>query len=56
MLGTARLTGQTIGAGLTAILMGLLGRGGETWSIGLAAAFAAAAAFTGLIRWRRGER
>jgi DHA2 family multidrug resistance protein-like MFS transporter len=53
MLGTARLTGQTIGAVLTAVLLHLMGAGGETASLALAAAFAVAAAALSALRWRR---
>jgi DHA2 family multidrug resistance protein-like MFS transporter len=44
MLGVARLTGQTIGAVLTAVALGWFGAGGEAISLGVAAAFALAAA------------
>jgi DHA2 family multidrug resistance protein-like MFS transporter len=53
MLGTARLTGQTIGAVLTAVLLHLMGGRGETASLALAAAFAVAAAALSALRWRR---
>jgi DHA2 family multidrug resistance protein-like MFS transporter len=53
MLGTARLTGQTIGAVLTAVLLHLLGAKGETAALALAAAFAVAAAGFSALRWRR---
>jgi len=49
MLGTARLTGQTVGAVLTAIVLEFLGARGEVAALGLGAAFAiAAAVFSGL--------
>ena len=49
MLGTARLTGQTIGAVLTAITLELFGGQGEVTALGLAASFAlVAAAFSAL--------
>ncbi len=50
MLGTARLTGQITGAVLTAILLEWLGACGETVSLGVAAAFALAAAAISLTR------
>jgi DHA2 family multidrug resistance protein-like MFS transporter len=53
MLGTARLTGQTIGAVLTAVMLHLMGARGETASLALAAAFAVAAAALSALRWRR---
>jgi DHA2 family multidrug resistance protein-like MFS transporter len=49
MLGTARLTGQTVGAVLTAIVLEFLGARGEVAALALAAGFAlAAAVFSGL--------
>jgi len=50
MLGTARLTGQTIGAVLTAILLHLFGDPGEVIGLGVAAGFAALAALVSLSR------
>jgi MFS transporter, DHA2 family, multidrug resistance protein len=49
MLGVARLTGQTIGAVLTAIALGWFGANGEVTALSVAAGFAlAAAAFSAL--------
>ena len=49
MLGTARLTGQTLGAVLTAVCLQFLGGQGETGALALGAAFAfSAAAFSAL--------
>jgi DHA2 family multidrug resistance protein-like MFS transporter len=49
MLGTARLTGQTVGAVLTAIVLEFLGSNGEVAALSLAAGFAlVAAVFSGL--------
>jgi DHA2 family multidrug resistance protein-like MFS transporter len=50
MLGTARLTGQTIGAVLTAMLLHLFGDPGEVIGLGVAAGFAALAALVSLSR------
>jgi DHA2 family multidrug resistance protein-like MFS transporter len=50
MLGTARLTGQTTGAVLTAILLHLLGAPGEVVGLWVAAGFAALAAVVSLSR------
>jgi len=56
MLGTARLTGQTFGAGLTAIFLHFLGDRGEVAALWAAAAFAAVAAMVSLTRTAvRGE-
>jgi DHA2 family multidrug resistance protein-like MFS transporter len=52
MLGTARLTGQTMGAVLTAVLLHLMGANGEVAAIGLAAAFAFTGAGLSALRWR----
>jgi DHA2 family multidrug resistance protein-like MFS transporter len=50
MLGTARLTGQTCGAVLTAIFLHLFGDSGEVIGLWVAASFAAAAAAVSLTR------
>ena len=50
MLGTARLTGQSLGAVLTAILFDHFAARGETLALALAAAFAVLAAFLSLGR------
>jgi DHA2 family multidrug resistance protein-like MFS transporter len=50
MLGTARLTGQTLGAVLTAILFELLDARGETAALQMAAGFAVVAAVLSLSR------
>ncbi len=50
MLGTARLTGQTFGAVLTAIFLHLFGDPGEVISLWVAAGFAALAALVSLSR------
>jgi DHA2 family multidrug resistance protein-like MFS transporter len=50
MLGTARLTGQTTGAVLTAILFELYGAPGETVALEVAAGFALTAAVISLMR------
>ena len=50
MLGTARLTGQTFGAGLTAIFLHFLGDRGEVAALWAAAGFAAVAAMVSLTR------
>ena len=56
MLGTARLTGQTFGAGLTAIFLHFLGDRGEVAALWTAAGFAAVAAMVSLTRTAvRGE-
>lgn len=53
MLGTARLTGQTLGAVLTAILFDLFAVRGETIALEVAAGFALAAAVISLMRLGR---
>jgi DHA2 family multidrug resistance protein-like MFS transporter len=53
MLGTARLTGQTLGAVLTAILFDLFHVGGETMALEVAAAFALSAAGISMLRLGR---
>lgn len=52
MLGTARLTGQTVGAALAALVMAQLGVTGGGWALALAACFAALAAIVSLARIR----
>jgi DHA2 family multidrug resistance protein-like MFS transporter len=53
MLGVARLTGQTTGAVLTAIILDAFGEAGEVAALGGAAAFALfAAGFSALRLWR----
>lgn len=51
MLGTARLTGQTIGAALVALLLGRLGIGGATTALFVGAGFAILAAVVSLSRY-----
>jgi DHA2 family multidrug resistance protein-like MFS transporter len=53
MLGTARLTGQTVGAALTAILFELYAARGETIALEAAAGFALTAAAVSAMRLRR---
>jgi len=53
MLGTARLTGQTVGAVLTAVLFDLFAARGEMLALEVAAAFALAAGAISLMRLRR---
>jgi DHA2 family multidrug resistance protein-like MFS transporter len=53
MLGTARLTGQTIGAALVALLLGRLGIGGATTALFVGAGFAILAAGVSLSRYGR---
>ncbi|MFC2969826.1 MFS transporter [Acidimangrovimonas pyrenivorans] len=50
VLGTARLTGQSIGAALVALLLAQLGIGGATWSLFLGAGFAALAGVLSILR------
>ena len=50
MLGTARLTGQTLGAVLTAITLEMFGDRGEVGALSLAAAFALTAAMFSALR------
>ena len=52
MLGTARLTGQTVGAALAALVMARLGVTAGDWALALAACFAALAATVSLARIR----
>ncbi len=53
MLGTARLTGQTLGAVLTAVLFDRFHVMGETLALAVAAAFALAATGVSLLRTKR---
>jgi DHA2 family multidrug resistance protein-like MFS transporter len=50
MLGTARLTGQTLGAALVALIFGLEPHRGPLIALGVAAAFSAAAAVVSMLR------
>ncbi|WP_207002865.1 MFS transporter [Trinickia mobilis] len=50
MLGTARLTGQTLGAALVALIFGIAPVGGPTVSLYVGAAFAAVAAVVSTLR------
>jgi DHA2 family multidrug resistance protein-like MFS transporter len=50
MLGTARLTGQTLGAALVALIFGVAPKQGPVIAIAVAAAFAAAAAVVSVLR------
>jgi DHA2 family multidrug resistance protein-like MFS transporter len=56
MLGTARLTGQTVGAVLTAIVLEFLGDRGEVSALVLAAGFALAAAVFSALRLSGGSQ
>lgn len=56
MLGTARLTGQTMGAVLTAIALGWFGARGEVVALTLAAGFALVAAALSALRLTPGRR
>jgi DHA2 family multidrug resistance protein-like MFS transporter len=53
MLGTARLTGQTIGAALVALLLGRLGLAGATTALLVGAGFAILAAIVSVSRYGR---
>jgi DHA2 family multidrug resistance protein-like MFS transporter len=53
MLGTARLTGQTIGAALVALLLGRFGIGGATTALFVGAGFAVLAAVVSVSRYGR---
>jgi len=53
MLGTARLTGQSIGAALVALLFGLMGISGATMSLVVAACFAVIASLISMTRLGR---
>jgi len=50
MLGTARLTGQTLGAALVALIFGVAPQHGPTMALYVATAFAAVAAVVSLLR------
>ncbi|CAD6508093.1 Riboflavin transporter RibZ [Paraburkholderia hiiakae] len=50
MLGTARLTGQTLGAALVALIFGIAPQHGPTVALSVATAFAAVAAVVSLLR------
>lgn len=52
MLGTARLTGQTFGAALVALIFGVAPQHGPTIALYTATAFAAVAATVSLMRIR----
>ena len=56
MLGTARLTGQTIGAALVALLLGRLGINGATTALLVGAGFAILAAIVSISRYGREDR
>ncbi|CAN7464875.1 MFS transporter [Trinickia sp. LjRoot230] len=56
MLGTARLTGQTLGAALVALIFGIAPASGPTLCLEVGAAFAAAAACVSLLRLRQPQR
>jgi DHA2 family multidrug resistance protein-like MFS transporter len=56
MLGTARLTGQTLGAALVALIFGIAPTGGPTISLELAAAFSALASGVSLMRLTQSRR
>jgi DHA2 family multidrug resistance protein-like MFS transporter len=55
MLGTARLSGQTLGAALVAMIFGVAPQHGATVTLVVAACFAAVAALVSLLRISRGE-
>ena len=50
MLGAARLTGQSLGSALVALLLGRMGLAGAPWALYVGAAFAVVAAFLSLSR------
>jgi DHA2 family multidrug resistance protein-like MFS transporter len=50
MLGTARLTGQTLGAALVALIFGIAPKNGPVLAIGVSAGFAAVASVVSLLR------
>ena len=52
MVGLARLTGQTLGAALVALCLGLAGVHGSTWALGLGALFAGVASIASFARLR----
>jgi DHA2 family multidrug resistance protein-like MFS transporter len=56
MLATARLTGQTTGATLVALLLAVMPRGGETMSLALGAGLALAGAVASMARLGPGPR
>jgi MFS transporter, DHA2 family, multidrug resistance protein len=56
MLGTARLTGQTLGAALVALIFGIAPATGPTIALELAAAFSAVASGVSLMRLRQPQR
>ncbi|AME24224.1 multidrug MFS transporter [Burkholderia sp. PAMC 28687] len=55
MLGTARLSGQTLGAALVALIFGIAPQHGATITLIVAACFAAAAALVSLLRISRSK-
>ena len=55
MLGTARLSGQTLGAALVALIFGIAPQHGATITLVVAACFAAAAALVSLLRISRSK-
>jgi MFS transporter, DHA2 family, multidrug resistance protein len=55
MLGTARLSGQTLGAALVALIFGIAPQHGTTITLVVAAGFAAAAAMVSLMRISRSK-
>jgi DHA2 family multidrug resistance protein-like MFS transporter len=56
MLGTARLSGQTVGAALVALLLGRLGIHGATTALFVGAGFALLAAVVSLSRYGKDNR
>jgi MFS transporter, DHA2 family, multidrug resistance protein len=56
MLGTARLTGQTLGAALVALIFGVAPSNGPTIALALAAAFSAVASCVSLMRLKQPQR
>jgi DHA2 family multidrug resistance protein-like MFS transporter len=56
MLGTARLTGQTLGAALVALIFGIAPAHGPTIALELGAAFSAVASCVSLMRLRQPQR
>jgi DHA2 family multidrug resistance protein-like MFS transporter len=56
MLGTARLTGQTLGAALVALIFDIAPINGPTVALGVAAAFSATASCVSLLRLRQPRR
>ena len=53
MLGTARLTGQTLGAALVALIFGIAPQHGATIALYVAACFAIVAAFVSMLRLKK---